>query len=134
MENDTNEERSATLHLLPVDREALDAMTTEPVESEVSSAVDLEALEQERLLRMEDEVTAANRIFREHTVHVAGALVQSALFGTSPRIRLEAQKIILDRVLGRVQDQEVVKEKDPFKELLAACVRQVEETGENKDA
>lgn len=135
MSDDNESEGGKILTLVPGNTSGLEGMVEAPVESEVSadglSAEDLKALEEERLLRMESETEAANRLFKEHLVPVAAALVNTAIFGTSPRIKLEAQKIVLDRTLGRVQDQEVEKGKDPFRDLLAACVRQVEDNKEN---
>src|SRR5687768_428589 len=100
--------------------------TNETNSSNLSGGVDLsvmtpekvKALEEERLFRNESEIDAANRLFREHLVPVAAALVNTAIFSPNHRVKLEAQKIILDRTMGRVQDVTVEQQKDPFKELL----------------
>ncbi len=88
---------------------------------------EIQSLESERLFRNESEVDAANRLFKESLLPVAAAVVHTALFGRNERTKLTAQQMILDRTMGRVQDNPPEPERDPFKELLASCVRDLDE-------
>lgn len=124
-EVDTTTSRRLHLHKVTSDElKSLEMPHKESVALTVT-AEELKSLETERLYRKESEGEAANRLFKEHLVPVAASLVKTAIFGSNERVRLEAQKIVLDRVLGRVQDTPIEQERDPFKELLASCVRQL---------
>lgn len=128
-----------TLYLMPTSKEDVSSLSLGDEVAEGTNATGtstptkslddvtpemMKSLEDERLFRQETEKEATARIFNDALVPVAGALVNTALFSSNARVRLEAQKMILDRTLGRVQDSVVVEERDPFKELLASCVRQ----------
>lgn len=124
-----------TLYLMPTSKEDVSSLSLGDEVAEGTSVTPtkslddvtpemMKSLEDERLFRQETEKEATARIFNDALVPVAGALVNTALFSSNARVRLEAQKMILDRTLGRVQDSVVVEERDPFKELLASCVRQ----------
>jgi hypothetical protein len=70
-----------------------------------------------------NEIT--KRILREAAPMAAKALVHLAQFADSDRIRMQAATYIVDRNLGRLGDNTVVAEKDPFEELLAKCIVEV---------
>lgn len=65
----------------------------------------LRALQMERdLSPSETQGELANRIFRENAPAAAASIVHTALHGTNERIRLDAAKYTVERLLGRVGD------------------------------
>ena len=58
----------------------------------------------------------ARRILNEHVGFAVLGLVRTAVHGTNERIRTDAQKYIVERVLGKVGDDAFVE--DPFSKLI----------------
>jgi hypothetical protein len=65
----------------------------------------IEALNQERtIITGETQEQTARRLMRENAPGATLAIVHIALYGANERLRLDAGKYILDRVLGRPGD------------------------------
>ena len=84
------------------------------------SDAELEALRAERSV-MDGEAgyeAQARRLFRENAPMAVQGIVKIAQYGTSDRVRLDAQKYIVDRVLGKVGDDAYGDAKDPLTQFL----------------
>lgn len=85
---------------------------------------------------IDGETTAqmAQRLFAEHAVGATASICQMAIYGQSERIRLQAATYVVERVLGRVQDNPPKgADVDPYEALMAECVKFIEtETAEDK--
>lgn len=79
---------------------------------------ELKSLESERSTFDETETQMTNRIFRQNAIAAAQSVCKIALFGQSERLRLDAAKYVVERNLGRVQDQMFAPEDDPFMRLF----------------
>jgi hypothetical protein len=78
----------------------------------------LESLRLESTVSTEETYAkTAQRLLEECTPAAVLAITHLAQHSTSERIRLEAAKCVLDRVLGRVQDATPVGKEDPFKTI-----------------
>jgi hypothetical protein len=96
-----------------------------PLSDEEERRLD-EALSMERQTHNdESEEVLTHRLLKENAARVAMSVVNMAVRGTSERIRLDAGKYVLDRVLGRIGD-ETYRADSP----LDAMVRQMQEDAE----
>lgn len=82
----------------------------------------IKLLEDETALTEESAETRAQRLFRENLVGAAYSIVDLALNSPSEKLRLSASTYVVERTMGRVQDNPPAPPADPFKELLAQCV------------
>lgn len=64
----------------------------------------------------------AQTIFKQGVLGAARTIVDLALAGSSERIRFQAATYVVERVLGRVQDNPPKSDDEPMDELLAECV------------
>jgi hypothetical protein len=64
----------------------------------------------------------AQTIFKRGVLGSAQTIVDLALAGTSERIRFQAAVYVVERVLGRVQDNPPRNDDAPFDNLMAECV------------
>lgn len=65
----------------------------------------LNALVTERTIHPdEDNETTARRLLRENVGAAVLGIVHTAVHGSNERVRLDAQKYVVERVLGRVGD------------------------------
>jgi len=81
----------------------------------------------ERVTHVEEsEEALTQRLFRENSARVAMSLVDIAIRGSSERLRLDAGKYIVDRVLGKIGD-DTHRADSP----LEAMLRQMEVDVEN---
>lgn len=80
----------------------------------------LNALTAERLLDDGDDVSAAERIFKENAVPAALSIAHLAVHSPNERIRLAAAQYVVDRNLGRIGDTDPLKqaEKDPLFQFI----------------
>jgi hypothetical protein len=69
-------------------------------------------------LVVEDPQTECKRIFQEAAPDAARGVVQLAKFGSNERIKLQASLHILERVLGRVQDNPTKPVDNPYREMM----------------
>ena len=70
----------------------------------------------------------AQRLFAEHAVAAAASICQLAIYGNSDRIRMQAATYVVERVLGRVQDNPPKgADVDPYEALMAECVKYIDE-------
>jgi hypothetical protein len=69
----------------------------------------------------ESEEALTFRLFRENAPRVAMSVINVALKGSSERLRLDAGKYVLDRVLGKIGDERVRPDSP-----LDALVRQMQ--------
>lgn len=89
----------------------------------------LASLTDERDVRGEvDEVSTADRIFRENLPMAAQAIVHTAIHSTNDKLRLDAARYVVERSLGGIAHViPKTSSNDPFTELLADVVSEVEE-------
>ncbi len=73
----------------------------------------------------ESEAATAQRIFVENLPAAAQSIAHTAIYSTNERLRLDAAKYVVERVMGRVKDVDPMGNVDPFAELLASCVNSV---------
>jgi hypothetical protein len=86
----------------------------------------LEALTAERtVLSEEDEEATARRIFRQSAPLIAQGIVHTAIHSPNERVRLDAQKYVTERVLGRVGDDAYAE--NPVETLLKGLFDEAEE-------
>jgi hypothetical protein len=84
------------------------------------TAEDLKSLESERLLYSETESQMAGRMFRQNLVPAVRSLTQIALHSSNEKLRADASKYIIERNLGRVQDNPPAPTHDPMQDLYNA--------------
>lgn len=97
------------------------------------SESDIDGLVLERELLGESEQSHAKRIFKEHLVPAAFSIAHIACFSTNEKLRLDAAKYVVERNLGRIQDDPPKQDDDPYEKLLNACLAEAsptESTGE----
>lgn len=80
------------------------------------------ALNQERVFTQETPAEMARRIFKESAPNAAASIVHVALYGSNERLRLDASKYVVDRVLGRVGEDVNIGVDSP----LDAMIKQME--------
>ena len=87
----------------------------------------IEALNTERRVHT-DETPAqtARRLMHENGPGAALSIIHIALYGSNERLRLDASKYVVDRVLGRVGDDVNQGEDSP----LDAALRRMQEAAE----
>lgn len=91
----------------------------------VNKKIDLVTDEELALLTAEREVTGesvgdqSQRTFQDAAPLAARELARIARFGTSERNRIVASTYIIDRVLGRVQDNPPQAVDNPYNQLIA---------------
>jgi len=87
---------------------------------------DLEALKMERSLDpTESAELRARRLFRENLDTAVMGIIKTAAHATNERLRFDAQKYVVERILGRVGDDPFVD--DPVSELLKDVITYVED-------
>lgn len=67
----------------------------------------------------------AQTIFKRGVLGAAQTIVDLAVAGSSERIRYQAATYVIDRVMGRVQDNPPKNEDEPFEKLMAECVSSI---------
>lgn len=80
----------------------------------------------------ETDEARARRVLREAGPAAAVAIVHVAQYGESSRVRLDASKYIIDRLLGKIGD-DGEGEVDPVELLLRGTIKDVEAYA-NKEA
>ncbi len=73
----------------------------------------------------EEELT--RRLFRESAPQAAMSIIFLAIHGTNERVRLDADKYVVERVLGKVGDDAYQGDKSPLESLLNDVIAQAEE-------
>ena len=87
--------------------------------NEPLSVEDVENLVHQRhVVQEQTPEGAVSSIFRENAAAAAQTVVNIALFGKNERTRLAAAQYVVERVVGRVQDNPPVRVDDPFSEFL----------------
>jgi hypothetical protein len=73
-----------------------------------------------------DHAATARRLFKENAPTAALSIIRMATHGSTERIKLDASKYVLERVLGKVGDdgEDVIT---PIDEVLKGLVHDVEE-------
>jgi hypothetical protein len=66
----------------------------------------------------ESEESRARRLFRENSPAAALSITHMAMHGSNERIRLDASKYVIERVLGRVGDDAYDGEKSPIESFV----------------
>lgn len=90
------------------------------------SAEELKALEDERSIFEETEVQMAQRILRNNLVASIHSVTKMALNSANERIRLAAAQYVIERNMGRVQDNAPPPADDPIADLLGSVVSEVD--------
>lgn len=83
---------------------------------------DLDALVCDAQRAGQTDTQYANTIFKRGVLGAAQTIVELAVAGTSERIKYQAATYVVDRVMGRIQDNPPKNEDEPFDKLLAECV------------
>lgn len=80
----------------------------------------LDALTSERAVHPEEKPEqTARRLLLENLGQVTLGIIHTAIYGSSERIRLDAQKYVMERVLGRIGDDAYGAEVSPIEAFLA---------------
>lgn|SRR5690554_3200170 len=66
----------------------------------------------------------AKKIFAEHAAAAASTIAHIAIHGSSERVRLDASKYVVERILGRVGDD--VGEDDPIQKFMQGFIEKAE--------
>jgi hemin uptake protein HemP len=103
----------------------MEHVTDEELESLVPT--DAERIKMELELTNETDAQMAQRIFKEHAVLAAQAIVTIAVHGATERMQFQAATYVVDRVLGRIQDNPPKADADPYELLVSEVVRYVEQ-------
>lgn len=74
----------------------------------------------------------AHTIFKRGVLGAAQTIVELAHAGSSERIRYQAATFVIERVLGRVQDNPPKDPDEPFDKLMAECVSTISQTDYDK--
>lgn len=77
----------------------------------------------ERELTGETTAKQGKRLFEENAPAAAKTIIMIAKHGANERTRLQAATYVIERVLGRVQDNPPEPEQSPYDALVGACVR-----------
>lgn len=85
----------------------------------------IEEVESERLARREGPTDTAQRLFTDYAPAAAQVIVHTAIYSKNERVKLQAAQHILDRAMGRVQDNPPTPPNDPYQMLMAACMREL---------
>lgn len=93
---------------LEAEKRLQDALTVDDVESLTHDY---------KQVREESDEDATNRIFKENAAAAAQTIANIALFGRNERVRLAAAQYVVERVVGRVQDNPPAPKDDPFSAL-----------------
>lgn len=83
----------------------------------------LEELAFEQQIDDGDPAKTAMRIFRENAVMAAHSITWMAIHSPDQRIRLDAAKYTVERIIGKVGDEQVFDD-DPIESLLRDIVRE----------
>jgi hypothetical protein len=92
----------------------------------------VEALNTERTLTQETAPEMTRRLFRDNAPGAATSIVHVALYGSNERLRLDASKYVVDRVLGRV-GEDVIPDKDSPLEAMMKNMMQAAEAHANQE-
>ena len=83
----------------------------------------LRSMEVERQIHQDQTPSEiATRIFDENMVPSALAIVHLAQHSPNEKIRMDAAKYVLERILGRIGDESKSSETNPLERLLAEIV------------
>lgn len=86
---------------------------------------DLDALVVDAQRLGKGDTQYAQTIFKRGVLGAAQTIVDLAVAGSSERIRYQAATYVIDRVMGRVQDNPPKDEDAPFDKLMAECVSNI---------
>jgi hypothetical protein len=75
----------------------------------------------------ETEEQLSRRLMREAAPQITVGIIHTAIHGATDRVRLDAQKYVLERVLGKVGDESLESNKTPLELLAEALVANAEE-------
>lgn len=88
----------------------------------------VQALEMEKQVHEnETPEQTARRLMRESSPQIAMGVLHTAMHGSTDRIRLDAQKYVLDRVLGKAGEDAYESNKSPLELLVETLTREAEE-------
>lgn len=84
----------------------------------------IEGLKMERSLNPgETDIELTRKLFRESAPAAATAIVHVALYGQNEKIRVDAAKYVVERVLGR-PGEENANGRSPLEELMEGVIKQ----------
>jgi hypothetical protein len=85
---------------------------------------------EKRVYTDETEYDTANRLFRENLPNAARSIITLAMRGTTERVRFDASKYIVERIMGRQPDGgDSGLEQGPLADLLDTVLREEEKSG-----
>jgi hypothetical protein len=89
----------------------------------------VESLKMERVLHNGEETDAqlSRRLMQEASPLIATGIIHTALHGATDRVRLDAQKYVLDRVLGKPGDDAYETVQSPLETLVTLLTKDAEE-------
>lgn len=90
------------------------------------SREELKALEEERTAFQETEVQMAQRVMRQNLLGAVQSVSKLALYSQNERVRLASAQYIIERNMGRVQDNAPAPVDDPIEALLADVVGELD--------
>ena len=103
-------------------------MAREMDDDEWVPAEALKSLQTERIVHSDEtELQLSRRLMRENLPLITAGMIHTALHSQSERLRLDAQKYVMDRVLGKVGDDAFEGTVSPIDELTKALVSDTEE-------
>jgi hypothetical protein len=124
--NDT-EQPTADGLTVTYDSDGTQVVNVRLVEGPVITPDDEALLNSERDFTGETVTQQSQRMFQENAPAAVKSIIMLAKHGTNERIRLQAAQYVVERVLGRVQDNPPKAEDDPYQILLAECVRYIKD-------
>lgn len=102
---------------------------TAPDEPKVQrkTQADLEILITDAQRLGQPDTVYATTIFKRGVLGAAQTIVDLALMGSSERIRFQAATYVVERVMGRIQDNPPKSDDAPYDTLLAECVSSIDD-------
>lgn len=83
----------------------------------------LASLKDETILMHEgDTLKAATALFKENAANAAQSIIHTALYSDNERVRLDASKYVVERVLGRAGDTTSDPSLDPLQALINEAI------------
>lgn len=90
----------------------------------------LESLVAEKTVHPEEDHEAtARRLFRENVGQVTLGILHTAVHGSNERVRLDAQKYVVERVLGKVGDDAFDGDRSPVASFIEDVTSFVAQSG-----
>lgn len=71
----------------------------------------------------------ANRIFKENLPNAARSIATLAMKGATERVRLDASKYIVERIMGKLGDAGTDPEDGPLTDLFGSVIREEANNG-----